>query len=145
MAASGKRSVRDVLSWVCVVSLSFTGRLFNVLPCTFHLVWQGRLVLLVQCDWLWSVCRRCAVHSSGCALVRRGRGLSVQSCTCTIAILAQGTSWAVAVNASLFCFPVLFTAALPNARPLAIRCVRCVAHQPSTTHCSQTSKALAGS
>ena len=104
MAASGKRSVRDVLSWVCVVSLSRTASLFTVLPCTFHLVWQGRLVRLVQCDWLWSVCRRCAVHLSGCALVRlvllcwRGRGLSVQSCICTVAILAQGTSWAVAVT-----------------------------------------------
>ena len=111
MAASGKRSVRDVLSWVCVVSLSRTARLFTVLPCTFHLVWRGRLVRLVQCDWLWSVCRRCAVHLFGCALVRlvllcwRGRGLSVQSCTCTVAILAQGTSWAVAVTQAFFVAP----------------------------------------
>ena len=111
MAASGKRSVRDVLSWVCVVSLSRTARLFTVLPCTFHLVWRGRLVRLVHCDCLWSVRPRCAVHLSGCALVRlvllcwRGRGLSVQSCTCTVAILAQGTSWAVAVTQAFFVAP----------------------------------------
>ena len=111
MAASGKRSVRDVLSWVCVVSLSRTVRLFTVLPCTFHLVWQGRLVRLVQCDWLWSVCRRCAVHLPGCAhvllvlLCSRGRGLSIQFCTCIVAILAQGTSWAVAVTQASFVAP----------------------------------------
>ena len=59
------------------------------------------------CGAVWLVvvrCRRCAVHLSGCVLVRllslwsRGLRLSVQPCTCTVAILAQGTSWAVAVT-----------------------------------------------
>ena len=67
------------------------------------------------CGAVWLVvvrCRRCAVHLSGCELVRllslwsRGLGLSVQPCTCTVAILAQGTSWAVAVTQAFFCCAV---------------------------------------
>ena len=39
------------------------------------------------------------------ALCCLGRGLSAQSCTCTVAILAQGTSWAVAVTQAFFVAP----------------------------------------
>jgi hypothetical protein len=44
------------------------------------------------------------------ALCCLGRGLSAQSCTCTVAILAQGTSWAVAVTQAFFVAPCIVVA-----------------------------------